>query len=79
MDYSELSRIDFSRFYKDIMSYSVSLRDKLVERYIKTYEDICDENYCYFGDLGGSYLSDDNHLSSYGTSSMDSSFEVIDH
>ena len=37
MDYSELSRIDFSRFYKDIMSYSVSLRDKLVERYIKTF------------------------------------------
>lgn len=79
MEYSELSRIDFSIFYKDIMSYDVSLRDKLVERYIKTYEDICDEDYCYFGDLGGSYFSDDNHLSSYGISLMESSFEVIDH
>jgi hypothetical protein len=77
-EYLNLSKIDFPDFYLDISIYDKLLEERLKDNYIKAYEKLCDKQYCYYGDLGGSFFSDDNHLSKYGISKMADLFNKIE-
>ena len=39
---------------------------KLVNKYIKVYEDLCDKKKCYFGANDQIFFKDGNHLSNEG-------------
>ncbi len=67
-EYLESSKILFDSFYKEIEIFDVALSNRMGDKYIKVYEGLCDDKFCYFGDLEGSYFADFNHISKYGLS-----------
>ncbi|WP_455363743.1 SGNH hydrolase domain-containing protein [Microbulbifer discodermiae] len=78
IEYEQGSKIKFEHFISEISIINKALEARLGKRYIKAYENLCDEEFCYFGDLKGSYFSDTNHLSSYGTSVVAKSFDTVE-
>ena len=47
------------------------------KNFIQPHKKLCDNNHCYYSDKGGSFFSDKNHLSKYGSSKMTEYFEFI--
>ena len=76
--YIEKSKIKFEDFVSQFGDINKELEGRLGDRYIKAYENLCDEMSCYFGDLGGSYFSDTNHISKYGLSVVADSFDFVE-
>ena len=62
---------DFYSKYKVPLNY---FSKKLKKNFLLPHEILCDNKKCYFADKNGSYFSDTNHLSFYGSSKMKSLF-----
>ena len=44
---------------------------------MKVHEGLCDADHCIYGDLGGSFCADSNHLSRYGIPVVAAYFDVL--
>ncbi len=58
---------EFLDNYKNIIEY---YKKKLGKNFIQPHKLLCDDNYCYYHDNNGSFFSDKNHLSKYGSMKM---------
>jgi hypothetical protein len=76
--YIEKSKFKFEDFVSEFGGFNKELEARLGRRYIHAYENLCDENFCYFGDLGGAYFADSNHISKYGLSVIAESFDYVE-
>ena len=47
------------------------------EAYVKVYDDLCDQNYCFFGSKELFYFADDNHLSKLAFSAFSKTKEQL--
>ncbi len=70
-------REDRVKFDSKFASLSAGFRTRLGDRFISPSDSFCDSSYCYFGDSGGVYFSDNNHLSSYGVQRVKDLLGVI--
>ena len=67
-------RINFDKKYHFPIEYfSNKLKDS---NFLLPHEILCDIKNCYFADSMGSYFSDTNHLSFYGSSKMKALFNI---
>jgi hypothetical protein len=64
-------------FDADFAPIIATLKTQLGARFILPSEALCDAAFCYFGDAGGLFFSDSNHLGTYGVSKVATRFEVI--
>jgi peptidoglycan/LPS O-acetylase OafA/YrhL len=71
---SSISRASFDEQFKPLISF---FSKQLKDRFITPHEALCDKNQCNFGDQQGSYFSDSNHLSVYGTQKVRKLFNPI--
>ena len=71
---SSVTRASFDRQFKPLIS---SLSNQLQGRLISPHEALCDQQHCNFSDGEGSYFSDSNHLSVYGTQKVHKLFNPI--
>ena len=76
--YIEKSKLKFEDFVSEFGGINKELEARLGRRYIQAYENLCDEKFCYFGDLGGAYFADNNHISKYGLSVVEESFDYVE-
>ena len=68
------SRKEFDKNYdKPIKFFSGNLKNF----FLQPHKFICDKEKCYFADLNGSYFSDTNHLSYYGSMKMTNLFNFL--
>jgi peptidoglycan/LPS O-acetylase OafA/YrhL len=65
---------DFTKTYLKEIKY---FEDKLFDNFIQPHKELCDEVNCYFTDKKGSFFSDSNHLSYYGSIKMKKLFKNI--
>ena len=49
-----------------ISLFDESLSLNLGDKYLNAYDYFCDSEYCYYGDQGGAFFSDTNHVGNYG-------------
>lgn len=56
----KIPRLKFDEQFADINKF---FEKKLKNNYIKVYNDLCDETYCYYGNKKIMYFSDNNHIS----------------
>ena len=66
-------RINFDKKYNFPIEY---FSNKLKDNFLLPHEILCDIKNCYFADSRGSYFSDTNHLSFYGSSKMKALFNI---
>ncbi|QWE22923.1 acyltransferase [Polynucleobacter sp. AP-Jannik-300A-C4] len=71
---SSIPRASFDEQFKTTIS---SFSKKLKNRFIAPHEALCDLDHCNFADENGSYFSDSNHLSVYGTKKVQKLFNPI--
>jgi peptidoglycan/LPS O-acetylase OafA/YrhL len=71
---SLIPRSSFDQQFKPLIS---SLSNQLQGRLILPHEVLCDQQHCNFSDGEGSYFSDSNHLSVYGTHKVRKLFKPI--
>jgi hypothetical protein len=71
---SSIPRPSFDRQFKPLIS---SLSNQLQSKLILPHEVLCDQQHCNFADEKGSYFSDSNHLSEYGTQKVRKLFNPI--
>ena len=45
------------------------------KNFLQPHKFLCDKKYCYYADKNGSFYSDSNHLSKYGSNKMISLFQ----
>jgi peptidoglycan/LPS O-acetylase OafA/YrhL len=64
----------FQNKYKDPIKF---FSNNMGKNFIQPHKKLCDNNHCYYSDKGGSFFSDKNHLSKYGSSKMIEYFEFI--
>ena len=62
-DLNEYFIIDRQQFDKKFGYINTKLIKKFGKDFIPVYEDLCDDDSCYFGNLEGLYFSDSHHLS----------------
>lgn len=67
-------RDNFETKYRDIIDH---LDFVLKDNFLKPHKILCDVNSCYFADKNGSFFSDFNHLSKYGSLKMIKIFEKL--
>tara|TARA_X000000368_G_scaffold387607_1_gene348471 strand:- start:456 stop:2345 length:1890 start_codon:yes stop_codon:yes gene_type:complete len=65
----------FDKEYGELISYFQNLLGK---NFLLPHKILCDDDYCHFGDEKGSFFSDTNHLSKYGSMKMLSLFDKIE-
>lgn len=70
----EVERKNFDKKYKKIIEYYELMLGK---NFLKPHEILCDNYKCYFGDDNGSFFSDSNHLSQYGSKKMNNLFKIF--
>jgi peptidoglycan/LPS O-acetylase OafA/YrhL len=61
------SRKEFDQIYSKSIEY---YKNELGKYFIQPHKVLCDEENCYFADNKGSFFSDQNHLSYYGSNKM---------
>ncbi|QWD85584.1 acyltransferase [Polynucleobacter asymbioticus] len=71
---SSITRASFDSQFKPLIS---SLSRQLDGRLILPHKALCDQEHCNFADGQGSYFSDSNHLSVYGTQKVQKLFNPI--
>jgi hypothetical protein len=71
---SSISRASFDEQFKPLIS---SFSNQLKNRFISPHEVLCDQDHCHFADEKGSFFSDSNHLSIYGTEKVRKLFNPI--
>lgn len=71
---SSVTRASFDRQFKPLIS---AISNQLQDRLILPHEVLCDQQDCNFTDEKGSYFSDSNHLSEYGTQKVQKLFNPI--
>ena len=64
----------FDKKYSKIIKY---YDEKLSNKFLKPFSQLCDDTRCFFGDQNGSFFSDAHHLSYYGSMKMKKIFENI--
>jgi hypothetical protein len=69
-----IPRASFDQQFKSLIS---SLSNQLQDRLISPHEVLCDQQDCNLADEKGSYFSDSNHLSAYGTHKVQKLFNPI--
>jgi len=69
-----IPRASFDQQFKPLIS---SLSNQLIDKFISPHEVLCDQQYCNFADGQGSYFSDSNHISAYGTQKIRKLFDPI--
>ena len=69
------SRKEFDQIYSKSIKY---YKNKLGKYFIQPHKVLCDEVNCYFADNKGSFFSDQNHLSYYGSNKMLPLFNNLD-
>ena len=62
----------FEKKYKTIIDY---YKKKMGKNFLQPHQFLCDKKYCYYADKNGSFYSDSNHLSKYGSNKMISLFQ----
>jgi len=67
-----ISRENFNKKYNIPIEY---FSKTLKNNFLLPHKILCDPENCYFADSNGSYFSDTNHLSFYGSSKMKSLFD----
>lgn len=78
---SELSkalRVKREVFDSEFKETLTVLEKALEKKLINTSLNLCDKEYCYYGDESGSYFSDHHHLSKYGVTKVISQFDRIE-
>lgn len=76
-DYKDFSSIEREQFIESIDIFDKLLTENLGNHYLRAHEYFCDINHCYFGDKGGAFFSDTNHLGKYGLERINPLFENI--
>jgi hypothetical protein len=69
-----IPRTEFDRQFKESQIF---LGGHLGKEFLRPDDFLCDADYCYFGDLNGSYFADSNHLSNYGVAKMNLLFSAV--
>ena len=67
-------REEFEKNYSAILIY---FEKKLGNNFLQPHKLLCDDSNCFFADNEGSYFSDSNHLSKYGSMKMLQLFKKI--
>ena len=70
-------KIDVETFQNEYNDPIKFFLNKMGKNFIQPHKKLCDNNYCYYSDKGGSFFSDGNHLSKYGSSKMTEYFDLI--